>query len=366
MKLAIAHDFVRHGGAEKVLEQMHALWPTAPVYTLLAEDNPQYLDWDIRSSRLQGWLPPSKYRWPLPFYPGMVDRLPQRIDWDIDLLISSSVSLMKNLRVPAHIPHLCCIYRPAMFAYDRQDEFLAGYPAVFRPLLRNFSAKFRSWDQAGSNNPDLYVACSKYVASKVKEYYRQQAKVVYPPVETAAFCEAGKKTERGDYYLTALRLESYKRAETVVEACTRLKLPLKVAGTGPMRRELENIAGPSVEFLGFVHGTEMPALVAGCRTFLFPSEEDFGIAPVEALAAGRPVIAYGAAGALETVSDGETGIHYPHQSTDALVQAIQREQEVDWDEERLRASAERFSTENFRTRFHQTVESLLADWKPPA
>lgn len=362
MKVAIAHDFIRHGGAEKVLEQIVHLWPQAPIHTLLSEDNPAYKDWDIHSSSLQSWLPKDKYRWPMLFYPGMVDRLSKKIEWNVDLLISSSVSYMKNLQAPSNIPHLCMIYRPAMFAYDRQSEFLSGYSPLMRPVMKFASNKFKQWDQAGAKNPDLYVACSKYVAAKVKELYRQEAEVVYPPVDTTAFLKAGQEFQSGDYYFTALRLESYKRVEIVVEACTKLNIPLKIAGTGPMKDALQKIAGPKVEFLGFVPSEKMPRHVAECRAFIFPSEEDFGIAPVEALATGRPVIAFGAAGALETVSDGITGVHFSEQTSASLEQAIQRANEISWDSEVLRKSAQRFSVEEFRETFSSTAKSLLANW----
>jgi len=361
MKVIIAHDFIRHGGADKVLEQLHALWPDAAIHTLLAEDRPQYKGWDIHSSWLQGKVPPERYRWPLPLFQGMVDRLPQRIDWSgVDLLITSSVSFMKNLQAPAGIPHLSYIYRPAMFAYDRQDMFLSGYPAPLRPLLRAVVRRFKRWDQKHANNPDLYVSISDYVAAMVRRSYGKESRVLYPPVETETYRAAGLATEAGDYYFTALRLEGYKRVDLAVQACTRLGLPLKVAGSGPMRESLEKMAGPTVEFLGFVSDEDMLRLVAGCKVFLFPPEEDFGIAPVEALAAGRPVIALGYSGPAETVADGLTGVHLSEQSVAAMEAAIARAEDIAWDAEVIRRSADRFSVEAFRSGMQALAEEVVA------
>ena len=348
LRVALAHDFIRHGGAERVLEQFHELWPDAPIFTLLAEPNPAYADWDVRSSWLQRWLPPSKYRWPLPLYPGMVERM--RFPAGLDLIVSSSVSWMKGLRAPAGVPHLCYIHRPMMFAYDRQADFLAGYPAPARPLLRWLAGRIRRWDQATAARPDLYVANSRYTASRVRELYGRPSEVVPPPVAVEPYLAAGRGIPSGESFLTVSRLEAYKRVDLIVEACTRLGLPLQVAGRGPDLDRLRRLAGPSVEFLGYVPDAELPARMAGCRAFLFSAEEDFGIAPVEAQAAGRPVLAFGAGGCLETVVPGVTGEHFAAQETDCLVEALRRFEPGRYDPERIRSHAAAFSEAAFRDR----------------
>lgn len=360
MKVALAHDFIRHGGAEVVLTELHRIWPDAPVHTFLYEPSPALAGWDIRSSWLQSWLPPAKYRWPLLLYPGMVDRLGRKLPRDLDLLVSSSVSWMKGVRAPEGVPHLCYIYRPMMFAYDRQDEFLAGYPAPLRPALRAMAARIRRWDQRTAHHPTHYLAVSKYTAERVQEVYGRRCEVVYPPVRIDALLEAGRRAPAGDYYLTMSRLESYKRVDVIVDACTRLKLPLKVAGKGPELEKLQARAGSTVEFLGYVPDAALPALLAGCRAFLFSAEEDFGIAPVEAAAAGRPVVAYGRAGSLETVLDGVTGVHYPEQTVDSLVAALQRLPALGISSERCREHAHGFSATEFQRRVRSAAERLLA------
>lgn len=361
MKVVIAHDFLRHGGADKVLEHLHAMWPDAKIYTLLAEELPQYEGMDIQSSWLQGKVPPAKYRWPLPLFQGIVDRLPRKIDWEgVDLLISSSVSFMKNLKAPEGIPHLCYIYRPAMFAYDREDMFLSGYPPVLRPALKMVTSRFRRWDQKHKNNADLYVSISNYVGGMVQKAYGKDSRVVYPPVDLEPYRNAAKGVEPGDYYFTALRLEGYKRVDLLVDACNRLKLNLKIAGRGPMLDALREQAGPTVQLLGFVSDEEMLSLVAGCRAFVFPAEEDFGISPVEALAAGRPVVALGKGGTAETVIDGVTGVHFHEQTVEAVMEAIQRAEKMDWDTAVIQESAEKFSEEAFRNALRALAEGLVA------
>ncbi len=357
LRVALAHDFIRHGGAERVLEQFHTLWPAAPVYTLLSERNDAYADWDIRPSWLQRWVPPSKYRWPLAYYPRLVEKI--RIEEPVDLVVSSSVSWMKGLRVPEGIPHLCYIHRPMMFAYDRQQDFLANYPAPLRPALRALARRIRAWDQRTADRPDLYVANSRYTAGRVKELYRRDSEVVYPPVAVDAFLDAGRTTPPGEYFLTVSRLESYKRVDIIVEACTRLGLPLKVAGRGPELERLRAIAGPTVEFLGYAPTAELPSLIAGCRAFLFSAEEDFGISPVEAQAAGRPVLAFGAGGCLETVVPDQTGEHFPQQNADSLVEALRNFRPERYAAAQIRGHAAQFSEVSFRERIRTLAENLV-------
>lgn len=357
MRVAIAHDFIRHGGAERVLEELHALWPSAPVYTLYAEPNPARADWDIRSTWLQRWLPPSRYRWPLPLYPLLVDRM--RVPRDVDLVVTSSVSWMKGLRAPEGVPHLCYIHRPMMFAYERQKDFLAGYPAPLRPLLRVLAARVRAWDQRTASRPTHYLANSRYTADRVAALYGRAAEVVHPPVDVEPFLEAGRRIRPGAHYLTVSRLESYKRVELVVDACARLGAPLKVAGEGPLSRWLRQRSGPSVEFLGYVAQERLPELMAGCRAFLFAAEEDFGIAPVEAAAAGRPVVAYGRGGSLETVEHGVTGLHFPEQTAASLVEVLERFDPRAFDPERCRAHALRFAPAEFRRKVLAAARRLV-------
>ena len=365
MRVAIAHDFLRHGGAERVLEELHRLWPDAPVHTLLSENRPEYADWDVRTSWLQRFVPAKRYRWPLLLYPRMVDRL--SIDPGIDLLVTSSVSWMKSLRAPEGVPHLCYLYRPMMFAYERQDAFLAGYPRVARPLLRRLVKRIRAWDLEHADAPTRYLTLSRYIADQVARIYGREAVVIPPPVDIEPFLAAAAAREgagagggsEGSYFLSASRLESYKRVDVVVEACTALGLPVKIAGAGPELARLSRMAGPTVEFLGFVPREELPSLMAHASALLFPAEEDFGIAPVEAMAAGCPVLAYDAGGCRETVEPGVSGILFPEQSSASLIEALQACESTTWDAARMQERARRYAPAEFRRRILEQAEELV-------
>jgi glycosyltransferase involved in cell wall biosynthesis len=195
------------------------------------------------------------------------------------------------------------------------------------------------------------------VAARIRKYYRREAAVIYPPVETRRFATMRPP---GDYYLIVSRLIPYKRVDLAVEACTRLGLPLKVVGDGRDRAQLASRAGPNVEFVGRVSDAEVVELVQGCRAFLFPGEEDFGIAPVEAQAAGRPVVAFAAGGALDTVIDGETGVHFREQTADCLLAALRRLEQLDLNAERIAEHASRFDSNVFRRRLSDFVAQAVA------
>jgi len=358
MKVALAHDFLRDGGAERVLEQFKLVWPDAPLYTIYDEGNPAYKDWEKHTSWLQPFVPPRFYRWPLVLFPGIIDR------WDIepgiDLLLSSSVSFTKNMRAPEGAKHMCYLHSPMRFAHPwQQKEFLDQYPAVIRPLLRAVIQPIARWDVQHTDRADLIVSNSRFTADKVKELYGRESPVIHVPVGTRRFA-AARDTPVGDYFLLAIRLETYKRVDVVVRAATELGIPLKIAGKGSAMKELQAMAGPNVEFLGHIPYEELPPLVAGCRAFLYSAVEDFGIAPVEAMAAGRPVIAYAGGGLLETVVDGQTGIFYHEQTPEALIAAIRGFRDQGFDPDVISAHAERFSEESFRASILETAERLVA------
>ncbi|MFQ5747889.1 MAG: glycosyltransferase, partial [Planctomycetota bacterium] len=222
------------------------------------------------------------------------------------------------------------------------------------------AARIRAWDQRTAGRPDLYMANSRYTADRVRELDGREARVVPPPVRVKPFLEAGRRTAPGDWFLTVQRLESYKRVDIIVEACRRLGLPLKVAGRGPERERLQAMAGPQVEFLGWVPEERLPDLVAGCRAFLFSAEEDFGIAPVEAQAAGRPVIAYAAGGCLETVLPGRTGFLFEAQESSSLMAALEEFRDLRFDPEECRAHARKYSSARFREKILAVAGDLLA------
>jgi glycosyltransferase involved in cell wall biosynthesis len=224
---------------------------------------------------------------------------------------------------------------------------------VGRVAARALIPRLRRQDALAGDRPDLFMANSRHVAARIAKYYRREARVVHPPVAVDRLLSEPRGD--GDYYLCFGRLVPYKRADLAVEACTRLDRPLKVAGTGRDLARLRAMAGPSVEFVGHVPDAEVPALLAGARALLFPGEEDFGIVPVEAQAAGTPVIAYGTGGARDSVRDGATGLLFGTQSAGALMAAIESFEERSWDPARIRDHASGFGPERFAAEFADAV-----------
>ncbi|HLH14774.1 MAG TPA: glycosyltransferase, partial [Solirubrobacteraceae bacterium] len=273
-----------------------------------------------------------------------------------DLVLSSSHACAKNVRAPAHAPHVCYCHTPMRYAWE--EGFLAGeqVPRAARLALPPLLAWLRRQDLAGAAGPDVFVANSRHVAERIERYYGRRAEVVHPPVDVERFL--GIERAPRDYYLVFGRVVPYKRVDLALAACTSLARALKVAGDG---RALDALraharADAGVELLGKVGEQQRDRLLAGARALLFPGEEDFGIVPVEAQAAGVPVIAYGVGGAGETVLDGRTGVLFHEQSAAALAAAIERFERLELDERQVREHARRFGRERFRTQLAQVIE----------
>jgi glycosyltransferase involved in cell wall biosynthesis len=218
--------------------------------------------------------------------------------------------------------------------------------------------RLRAWDYASAQRVDYFLSNSYNIARRVQKFYGKQSEVLHPPVSVDRFSILPKPS--ADYYLVVSRLVGYKRVDLAVEACTKLGVPLKVVGAGPDLPRLKQMAGPKVEFLGRLKDGEVTELFGNCRAFLFPGEEDFGISPLEAMASGRPVIAYGAGGALETVIDGVTGVHFRQATANSLIEAIQRLDRLELDPARLRAHAERFDVSEFKKSLKEIVDRCFA------
>jgi glycosyltransferase involved in cell wall biosynthesis len=273
-----------------------------------------------------------------------------------DLVISSNHACAKNVVTGPATPHLCYCHTPMRYAWD--PSFLEGerLGPVGRLAARALIPRLRRQDALAAARPDAFLANSRHVAARIAKFYRRPAEVLHPPVAVAPLLETPRGA--GDHYLCFGRLVPYKRADLAVAACTRLGRPLKVAGTGRDLERLRAIAGPTVEFLGHVPDDDVPALLAGARALLFPGEEDFGIVPVEAQAAGTPVIAYGIGGARDSVIDGTTGLLFAEQTVDGLAAAILRFEARDWEPDAARAHARGFAPERFTTGLAAAVGGL--------
>lgn len=364
MKLALAHDWLNQiGGAENVLEELVAMFPGAPVFTTIygpAQMPPAYRQWDIRASWLNRAPAVHRHHQPyLPLYPAAVRSLDLA---GFDVILSNKSGFIHGLKHSAGQLHICYCLAPTRYVwtygeYARREGFGRWLGAVIGPVIN----RLRQWDYraaqptppAGGQGVDHFIAISKDIQQRIKTYYKRESVIIYPPVNTGRFQPVDNPS--GDYYLVVSRLIPYKRIDLAVQAFSRLNKRLIVVGDGRDRAQLESLAGPSVEFKGRLPWDEVVALMANCRAFLFPGFEDFGIAPVEAQAAGRPVIALAKGGALDTVLDGETGLFFHEQSVEALSDAITQFERRSFDPAAARANAERFSIGRFRRELGQFV-----------
>lgn len=348
------------GGADRCAIEFTRLLPRAEVYTSFF-DARQFGD-RIAVERVHRWPlqrllgPTHRFRSLLPLYPFYFGRLDVG---DARLVLSSSIAFAKAVRGPAGSLHISYVYTPLRYAWDL-DTYLQGssfsLPArmgarIARPILRR-------WDRATSGRPDVIVAISKTVQARIRDLWGRDSEVIYPPVDVDEI----KVSSRDDGYLmVAARMLAYRRLDLVVEACRRIRRPLVIVGDGPESARLRRMAGPEARFEGYVSRSRLLDLLAGCSAYVVPGVEDFGIAPVEAMAAGKPVIAFNAGGVAETVVGGETGLLFEDATPDALADAIQQMDKANIDPARCRARAEEFSRRVFLDAWQALFVRLQVD-----
>lgn len=354
MRIALVHDWLNQiGGAEDVLEQLVGLFPGSPVFTSMywPEAMPEaYRRWDIRVSFMDRLPYIHRHHQPyLPVYPLAFEKF----DFSgYDLVLSNKSGFCHGIR-PGGALHVCYCLTPTRYVWGF-DDYAAreGLGPGVRLALQPIRARLERWDRAAAGRVHHFVAISTEVQKRIKKFYGRESVVIYPPVDTMRF---RNDREPGDYYLSLGRLIPYKRVDLAVKAATRLGRPLTVGGDGRDRARLERLAGPSIQFLGRVPEADLPELFAGCRAFIFPGHEDFGITPVQAMAAGRPVIAYAGGGARDTVIDGVTGVLFHEPTAEALVAAVERFERFRFDPQVIRRHAEKFDTAVFRQRLMEFV-----------
>ncbi|HEU6438714.1 MAG TPA: glycosyltransferase [Nitratidesulfovibrio sp.] len=370
MKVAIIHYwFVGMRGGEKVVEALCRMYPQADIFTHVVDRtrlSRELLAHNIRTTFI-GRLPGATrhYKKFLPLMPLALEQLDLR---GYDLVISSESGPAKGVLTRADTPHVCYCHSPMRYLWDFYQDYLEEAGWFMRGMMRPWFHYLRMWDAVSAMRVDRCVANSRTVAARIRKHWRRDAVVVTPPVEVDAFAAAAPAPPANDApYLCLGQLVGYKRVDLAVRACTATNRPLVVAGEGEMRRALEAVAGPSVRFAGRLDDEAMRAIYASSRALLFPGEEDFGMVPVEAMASGRPVIAYGRGGALETVVDGETGLFFGEQSVDALVAALDRFEHAEhqFDPARIAAHARNFGEERFRAEFGAVVEEALREVAGP-
>jgi glycosyltransferase involved in cell wall biosynthesis len=275
-----------------------------------------------------------------------------------DVVVSSSCAFGKGARSAAHAVHVCYCHTPMRFVWDYEAYVRRErIGRLARLVLRVPIRWMRRWDLSTADRPDAYAANSTAVAGRIRTYYGRQAHVIPPPVDVHRFSIGDTQAP---YYLVVSRLQAYKRIDIAVEAFTRLHVPLCIVGDGPAREALEAIAGPTVTFLGRLPDTDVARMMAECQALVMPGAEDFGIAPLEANASGRPVLAFRAGGALDTIVDGVTGLTFAEQTPEALAASVERHQRVRWDPHAIRHHAERYDVTVFRRRMAAFIEDVIS------
>ncbi len=358
-RVAIVHDWLISGGAERVVYALHELFPEAPIYTSYCTDEwRNKMDGKVITGFLQNW-PFSKLRKFIPFL---------RILWfthldlsDYDIVISSSGAEAKGIKVPSTTTHINYCHAPTHYYWSRYDEYLqnpgfGSFDWFARLGLKVLVGPLRKWDHRAAQRPDIMVANSTHTAKAIKKYYNRDADIVFPPIDVERFKQKDQLHKRSGYVIAG-RQTPYKRVDLAVLACSKLGLPLTVIGKGPDHERLVSMAGPTVKFETWVEDSDMAKYFAEARGFIFPGIDDFGIVAVEALATGTPLIAYKAGGALDYVNSSKTGVFFTEQEVDSLCEALRSFENSKFDYKKVAKSAERFDTDSFKSQMQQIVNS---------
>jgi glycosyltransferase involved in cell wall biosynthesis len=356
--LALVHDWLnQRGGAEDVLETLAGMYPQSPIYTSMywrAGMPATYRNWDIRPTwmdRLPGIY--HRHQLYLPLYPLTFARLDLS---DYQVVLSNKSGFCHGVRTGPDTVHICYCLAPTRYVWE-----FASYAArealspAKRRLLVPLVKLLRRWDYAAAQRVSHFIAISTEIQTRIRRYYDRDSTIIFPPVDSGRFAPAN---HHDDYYLIVSRLVPYKRIDLAVRAFNQLGRPLLIAGAGRDREALEALARPNVTFVGYVSDADLPGLLARCRAYVLPGQEDFSIAPVQAMAAGRPVIAYGNGGALDTVVPGQTGLHFSEPTPQSLAAAVRQFEELSFDTTVIRRHAERFDKSVFERELQAFVRGL--------
>ena len=365
MKIALIHEWlVNWGGSEAVLKSIYELYPS-PIYTLVKDNNfianSPFKEAEIYTSFIQN-LPFSikKYRNYLPLFPLAIEQFDLS---DYDLIISSSHAVAKGVLRKGNQIHISYCHTPIRYAWDMYHQYLEK--SKFNRGLKGFITKIflhyiRNWDVLSSNRVDYFIANSNYVAKRIKNIYRRDAEVIYPPVNISSF---KLEMNKDNYYLAVSRLVPYKRMDLIVEAFSKmLDKKLIVIGNGPDLKRIKKIASRNVELLGYQPNNILHGYLKKAKAFVFAAEEDFGILPVEAQACGTPVIAYGKGGVLETVKDKKSGIFFKRQDMDSIIEAVKTFERIEdkFDPLYIRKNSEKFDVKVFKEKFKYFIDNKIS------
>ncbi len=354
--IALVHDYlIQYGGAERVLEVLCDMFPDAPIYTLLYDKEATrgvFARRRIITSYLQKIPRATKYHRYLPLLmPIAIEQFDLR---DYDIVISNSHSFAKGIITKPTKRHISYMSTPTRFLWDDSqrhvDEFTFPWP--IKKILPSLLTYLRIWDEQAGQRPDQVIANSEYIKKRIAKYYRRDTEVIHPPVNIENFSIS---SDLGEYFLMVGRMVPYKRFDLGISVFNAIEKPLVIVGDGPEYERLRKIARPNIRFVGLVNDRQLAQLYRRCQALIFPQEEDFGIVPLEAMASGRPIIAYRAGGALETIVEGETGIFFDEQSEIDLAQAVGRYYQMQFDPKKIRMHAEKFGIENFKEKIRTAI-----------
>lgn len=362
MRVALVHDYLsQDGGAEKVLKALTEIWPDAPIFVLFHDKNKiNYFD---REKIMESWLAKmpfvkNVYQWYLPLMPVATERHQLH---GYDVVISSTSSFAKGIITSPSSLHISYCHTPPRFLWGDGNNYLSDLKSNYfiKTILPLLTHKLRLWDQMSTQRVDHFIANSKTVERRINKYYRRESHVIFPPVDTHRF----KISNNIDnYFVAGGRLVPYKRLDLVVKVFNRLRRPLKIFGIGPEYNSLRNLAKSNIEFYGKISEDEKAELLGKALAFIHPQKEDFGITPIESMAAGRPVIAYGFGGATETIIPNETGVFFGKQNWESLFDAVLNFDPMNWDSQKIHAHAQKFSSEIFKNEIEKYTHDRFEEF----
>lgn len=377
MKAALVHDWLTGlRGGEKVLEVLCELFMGADLYTLLyipGRLSPAIEKMNIKTSFIQR-LPfaKEKYRYYLPLMPMAVERFNMS---RYDLIISCSSCVAKGVKKAKNSLHICYCHTPMRYVWEMYDEYFGKERIGFfkEKVIRLLAQYLRRWDIESSKDVDIFIANSENVRKRIFRHYGKDAEVIYPPVDTDFFTpqeNSGRLTGsmpegESDFYLVVSAFAPYKRVDLAIEAFNRLRYPLKIIGGGQEEKRLKKMAKSNIEFLGWKNNEELGDCYRRCKALIFPGEEDFGITPLEAQACGKPVIAFGKGGALESIKEGVSGIFFNEQTADCLIGKIKRFETMEFDSAAIRENATLFSRQIFKEKINNFIKEIYRENKTP-
>jgi len=358
MKIALVHDYlVQYGGAERVLECLAEIWPYAPIYTLIYDEEKTHGIFKgkrIYTSFLQN-IPYSKKNHRI-FPPLMPPAIEQFDLSKYDIVLSDSSSYAKGAITPPGTLHICYCHTPMRYAWDDCQKYIDefDFPRLVKRLVPFLMNYIRIWDRVSADRPDEYIANSRFVSGRIKKYYRRGSTVINPPIDTEKFFVS---SETEDYFLMVGRLITYKRFDIAVSAFNRLGWKLKIVGRGPDLPKLKKMAKSSIEFTGRVSEEDLPKVYAKAKAFIFPQEEDFGIVAIEAMASGKPIIAFRGGDIVEHIVEGREGMFFEEQTPESLIEALKKFDHTKFDPHHIREKALPFDREIFKGKIKDYVEN---------